>query len=111
MLTIKKLKAIKPGIFAKGSGKIEHPWFNQAKNIDKNNETTVNWVAVRGGIHDWAIYHSLDANFEPADYLDGSEHLKITDEQIARSGAKLHNEEKIKELVPCDKESFEMYRH
>ncbi len=71
----------------------------------------VNWVAVRGGYHDWAIYHSMDANLEPANYFDGDAHLKATDEQIARGGAKLTNENKIKEFVPCDEEAFKMYRY
>ena len=109
-LTLEKLKAMKPGIFARGQGKILHPWFNNAKNIDENKETVVNWVAIRGGIYDWAIYHSMDANFEPANYFDGDTHLKVTDEQIARNGAKLCDKNKIKEFVPCDEEAFKMYR-
>ena len=111
MLTLKKLIDMKSNtIFATGQGKIEHPWFNNAKNIDENNETVVNWVAIRGSIHDWAIYHSLDANLEPADYLDGTTHLQATNEQIARGGAKLYNKNKIKEFVHCDDESLKMYR-
>lgn len=110
MLTLEKLKEMKPGIFAKGQGKILHPWFNDAKNIDENNETVVNWVAIRGGYHDWAIYHSMDANLEPADNFDGDTHLKASDERIAKGGAKLRPEEKIKEFVPCDDEAFKMYR-
>jgi hypothetical protein len=71
----------------------------------------VNWVAIRGGIHDWAIYHSLDANLEPADCLGGFTHLEATDEQIARSGAKLYREYEIRAFVECDDESFKMYRY
>jgi hypothetical protein len=111
MITLQQLKEMKPDtIFAKGQGKIIHPWFNDAKNIDENNETVVNWVAIRGGYHDWAIYHSMDANLEPADYFDGDTHLQATDKQIARGGAKLRDENKIKEFVPCDDEAFKMYR-
>jgi len=112
ILTIDKLKAMKPNtIFARGQSKILHPWFNDAKNIDENNETIVNWVAIRGGYHDWAIYHSMDANLEPANYFDGDTHLQATDTQIADHGAKLHTEKKIKEFVPCDEEAFKMYRY
>lgn len=111
MLTIEKLKQLEPGIFATGQGKILHPWFNNAKNIDENNETPVKWVAIRGGIHDWAIYHSMDANICKADYFDDSEHLNASTEQIARGGAKLYDENKIKEFVPCDDEAFALYRY
>jgi len=120
-LTLEELKAMKPHtIFAKGTGLIIHPWFNDDAPNKVNKEgvpdkdgryVEVNWVAIRGGIHDWAIYHSLDANFEPARYLGGFEHLKVTDEQITRGGAKLHNEEEIKKLVSCTDEAFGMYRH
>ena len=112
MLTLEKLKAMSPNtIFAHGRGKIEHPWFNQAKNIDENNETEVNWVAVRGGIHDWAIYHSLNANLEPADYFDGVTHLSASNDQISLHGEELYYEQKIKEFVPCDEEAFKMSRY
>ena len=112
MLTVEKLKTMKQDtIFATGQGRILHPWFNNAKNIDENKETIVNWVAIRGGYWDWAIYHSMDANLEPAPYFDGDTHLKATDEQIARGGAKLIKKEKIKEFVPCDDEAFKMYRY
>jgi len=110
MLTLNKLKEMKPGIFATGQGKIIHPWFNNAKNIDKNKETIVNWVAVRGGIHDWAIYHSMNANLEPANYFDGSTHLEASNERISRAGAKLRPENKIREFVPCDDKAFSMYK-
>lgn len=119
ILTLQQLKEMKPGtIFAKGISLIEHPWFNDAKKISEGGNleedgrhTKVKWVAIRGGIHDWAIYHSLDANLEPSDNLDGISHLEVSDERIARGGAKLHDEEKIKEFVPCDDEAFRMYRH
>ena len=114
MLTLKKLKAMKPNtIFAKGYGFIEHPWFNDAKrNLEKNGRSVkVKWIAIRGGTHDWAIYHSLDANLEPANYLDGNKHLEVSDDAIAKLGAKLHREDEIKKLIPCSKLAFKMYRH
>jgi len=119
MLTLQQLKEMKPHtIFASGIGSIEHPWFNDAKkisqggNLEEDGKTTkVKWVAIRGFYHDWAIYHSLDANLEHSDYLDGFSHLLATDEQIANSGAKLREEEDIKRFVSCDDDAFKMYRY
>ena len=119
MLTLKQLKEMKPDtIFASGIGSIEHPWFNDAKPVSEGGtlepdgrSTKVKWIAIRGGIHDWAIYHSLDANFIPANFLDSPAHLEVSKERIANYGAKLHKEEDIKRFVPCDDEAFKMYRH
>ena len=119
MLTPKKLEKMKPNtIFASGIGLIEHPYFKDAKPISKGGtlekdgkSTKVKWVAITGGVNDWAIYHSLDANFVQARYLDDPIHLQETNERIAKFGAKLHDEAKIKEWVPCDKEAFALYRH
>lgn len=120
MLTLQELKDMKPDtVFAKGQGLIIHPWFNsKCPNLvnengepdEKGKYVKVNWLACRGGIHDWAIYHSLDANLEPDDYLGGFTHLEATDEQIKRGGAKLRREDEIKKFVPCDDEAFAMYR-
>lgn len=118
-LTLKALKEMKPDtIFASGIGLIEHPWFNGAKPVSEGGtlepdgrSTKVKWVAIRGGIHDWAIYHSMDANIVYADYFDDPEHLEASNELISRAGAKLHNEKYIKELVPCTDKAFAMYRH
>lgn len=73
--------------------------------------TKVKWVAVRGGYHDWAIYHSMDSNIVKADYFDDPVHLEASNERIASYGAKLHREEDIKRFVSCDEEAFGMYRH
>lgn len=81
MLTIKKLKEMKPGIFDRGDTAIGG-FFK--------------WVAVRGGIHDWAIYK------------DSSD--KTWDE-VKSYGNKVYSEEEIRNLVPCDDEAFKMYRH
>ena len=53
----------------------------------------------------------MDGNFVQADYFDDPVHLNISNKMIARLGAKLHKEDNIKKLVPCDDEAFEMYRH
>ena len=70
----------------------------------QNEQRTFKWVAVRGGIHDWAIYTTLNAiplrDFWVADK-----------EGIAKWGQKLYDEEMIKKLVPCNDEAFRMYRH
>ncbi len=108
-------------IFASGVGLIEHPWFNQAtlrseggSLEDDGKSTKVRWIAIRGGYHDWAIYHSMDANFCPhsAFNCDAEEcHLLKDELRISQWGAKIHNPDKVQELVPCDDEALEMYRH
>ena len=119
MLTVEKLKEMKPDtIFAYGIGLIEHPWFNEATPVSEGGSleedgrsTKVKWVAIRGNIGDWAIYHSLDANFVKADYLDGTIHLDVPNERIAKAGTKLRDKNKIKEFVPCTDEAFSKYRY
>ena len=111
-LTLKMLKEMEPDtIFAKGYTTIEHPWFNDATNLEPDGRSVkVKYVAVRGGIWDWKIYHSLDANLEKHDYLDGTDHLNASYDQIYRFGAGLHNREDIKRIVPCTPEALNMYR-
>jgi len=84
MITIEKLKEMKPGIFATGTGTYPEIY-----------ETEICWVAVRGGIHDWAIYY----------------HHSVHDKGwIRRNGDKMRTESVIKRLVPCDDEAYDMYR-
>ena len=87
MLTLKDLKEMQPDtIFA--SGTIE----SNPKGISSE---SMSWVAVRGGIYDWAIYQgSADNDFE----------------WIRKYGDKIYDEKLIRELVPCDDEAFKMYR-
>ena len=90
MLTLEKLKEMKPGIFATGTANDEPNGFFMA-----NTSKQLRWVAVRGNIHDWAIYcHFVDKDTE----------------WIKRQGDKVSQEKHIKELVPCDDEAFKMYR-
>lgn len=86
MLTIKKLKDMDAGkIFATGVG-------TYPELIDKE----VRWVAVRGeGYHDWTIYYHYPSNSEIF---------------ISKCGDKCFSKDVIKRLVPCDDESFAMYR-
>jgi hypothetical protein len=81
-ITLQMLKDMKPGvIFASGEMMYE----------GKNR-----WIAVRGNIHDWAIYYSYPFK---------------TDVEIHNWGSKLHDLAKVKELVNCDDEALAMYRH
>ena len=83
-LTIKKLKEMKEGIFATGTG-----------TYPELVEDEVRWVAVRGGIHDWCIYY----------------HHSYNDVQfVASQGDKIFTELIIKRLIPCDDEAYSMYR-
>ena len=92
---------------------IEHPWFNNAvDNLEKDGRSVkVKFVIYRGGIVDWCIYHSLDANFIMAGYLDDKNHLEISPERIASNGAKPHREEVIRSIVNCTDEVYGLYRH
>jgi len=82
MLTLKMLKAMPPGIFARGVGMEGH--------------REIRWVATRGGYHDWAIYYGL---------------LNWSEDRILRRGSKLFTETSICHFVLCDDEAYAMYRH
>lgn len=92
MLILEDLKNIKPRtIIAKGEV-LDSPIGINMTNSGK----MLRWVAVRGGIYDWAIYcHFADKNYE----------------WILRFGDKVNIKETIKRLVPCDIEAFEKYRY
>ena len=92
ILMLQDLKDMRPGtIFAKGET-IDSPEGINMINSGK----MLRWLAVRGGIHDWAIYcHFADKSFE----------------WIRDHGDKVHAENHIRKLCPCNNEAFEMYRH
>lgn len=106
-------------IIHEGECYIEHPWFNQAKsvseggNLEKDGRSVkVKYVIFRGGIADWCIYHSLDANLEKSDYLQGTDHLERSSYvDVKRFGGKLHREDVIRSVVECSDEVMKMYRH
>lgn len=92
MLTLEALKAMEPEtIFASGTT-IDGP---EGLNMARTGKL-LRWVAIRGGIHDWAIY---------AHFAD------LPAEEVARIGDKVSTESHIKRLVPCDDAAFEMYRY
>jgi len=92
MLTLKKLKAMKPGeVIASGTVSDNPTGINMT-----NSGKLLRWVAVRGIIHDWSIYcHWAEAS----------------DAYVKSNGDKVNDEKNIKKLVPCSKLAFEMYRH
>ena len=91
MLTLNDLKEMPPNtIFASGIT-IDGP---EGVNMTGSGKE-LKWVAVRGGIHDWAIYIHFSNNLE----------------YVKNFGDKVHRESHIRMLVPCDDEAFEMYRH
>jgi hypothetical protein len=105
MLTLQQLKDMAPDtIFASGITMIDHPWYGLGSYPEK---VEVKWVAVRGGIHDWAIYHSFDTNLSAM----WDKMATIPNQLIASDGAKLHNETLAKQLVKADDEAMVMYRH
>lgn len=95
MLTIKMLKDMPSDtIFAQGTIKDDPSGINMA-----NTGKDLKWVAVRGGIHDWAIY--CDNVYFP----------QATFQDVRNYGDKVHDEVHIRKLVECDDEAFKMYRY
>lgn len=93
MLTLEMLKAMPEGtVFAQGTIK------NSPEGIYMTNYRlgdNLNWIAKRGGIHDWAIYiHWAENDFE----------------WIKENGDKLTGTSNIKKLVQCDEQALQMYR-
>jgi len=84
-LTVEKLKAMKPGIFATGIGT-----YPEITGVE------IRWVAVRGGCHDWTIY-----------YLQS----KYSAEYIRRHGDKMFTHLVIERLVPSDPGARVLYRY
>ena len=92
MLTLQILKDMKPhAVIATGVTIDNYTGINMS-----NSNQVLRWIAVRGGIHDWAIYVGLDTQEV---------------DEIRSNGDKVQGEANIKKLVPCDDEAFSMYRH
>lgn len=92
-LTLEKLKTMEEGIFAQGET-VDSP---QGANM-ANTGKTIKWVAVRGSIHDWAIY--TDNPYSPQFDYEG----------VRDMGDKVHDRDTVQRLVPCDNEALGMYR-
>ena len=84
ILTLQILKDMEPGTFAKGEG--TYPGLHA---------DPIRWVAVRGGIHDWALYYH---------------HAYHSFKYVKKTGDKSFTESIIRDLVPCDDEAWAMYR-
>ncbi len=91
ILTLKKLKEMKPGIFATGIVSDNSVGVNMT-----NSGRLLRWVAVRGGMHDWKIYCHWAYNSE---------------QWIKDRGDKIHDMNSVKKLVKASKKALEMYRH
>lgn len=92
MLTLQELKEMKPHEIIATGLTIDNYTGIYMSNSDK----ILRWVAVRGGIHDWAVYIHFATH--DVDY-------------VMRQGDKVIDKENIRRLVPCDDEAFKMYRY
>jgi len=93
MLTLQQLKDMPDDtVFAHGET------VNSPGGINMSNDgRSLRWVAVRGnGYHDWAIYIGISS---------------WPEDLIKSNGDKVVDESNIKRLVPCDDETFGMYRY
>lgn len=61
------------------------------------------WVAVKGMIHDWAIYYA----HEKIEFLDTLTPLIF----VRNHGMKLYEYKNIKKLVPCSDDVLKCYRY
>ncbi len=88
-LTLEKLKKMEGGlIFSRG--------LINGRELTGDSNKIFKWVACRGKSYfDWCIYYHLEAH---------------EDNYIQRFGDKIFTEEIIKDLVPCNKKAWEMYR-
>jgi hypothetical protein len=94
LLTLSLLKEMAPKTII-DKGEVENSP-NGIFMTDTGEGKMLKWIAVRGGIHDWAIYtHWADKSYE----------------WILKYGDKVHSPHHIKKLVACDDEAFAMYRH
>ncbi len=81
-LTLTDLRRMKPGIFAKGI-------------YETDSGEEFRWVATRGQVHDWAIYHAS---------------VDWTPEMTRSNGKKIIDMELVEELVPCTPPALARYR-
>lgn len=91
-LTVDQLKAMQPGVFAKGEV-ANSP--DGAYMTDQRPGDTLVWVAKRGGMHDWCIYCA---------WKEQGYGFALS------NGQKMITEKYIRKLVPCTDEAFNLYR-
>lgn len=109
-------------IFGSGFQRIRHPWVDiiypedltaeLVPVLDDDMLTKVKWVAVKGQIDDWAIYHSISGNLVPPhnNYFN-NEHLSARNQRVADWGTKVLDPEVILRMMPCDKNTLDRYRY
>ena len=86
MLTVKMLRAMPPRtVFA--TGVVQEPRLHK--------DGPVRWVAIRGGVEDWAIYYH---------------HATYPIELVAQEGDKCFTRSVIREFVPCNDAAYARYR-
>ena len=86
MLDLETLNALPPHtVFATGI----------TKDPRLHRDYVLRWVAVKGGVCDWAIYYHK--SFQSIEF-------------VCREGDKCFTKEVIKELVPCTDEVYKAYR-
>lgn len=110
MLTLGKLKAMKPGaMFAFGTVK-DAPGFCNMAGTGKE----VPWVAVRGDVPDWAVYAQNPYYIESKDPL--VVHVGYAGfwpfEKVRREGDKVHTRANVEACVgPVTEDAWAAYRH
>ena len=95
MLTLKKLEAMEPGLFAQGL-LIDSPEGINLANTGKE----IMWVANRAFLPFWSIYTQDPHKPEALDSF----------EKVWRFGNKIKFEFHIQKLIQCDHEAFKRYR-
>ena len=94
-LTLQELKNMKPGTIFDSGEFIDE--FGGCNISDTKNR--VPWLAIRGQIHDWAIY-----------FQNPYSETKWSQDMIKKMGDKMRTKTNVKKLVDCTNEAFEMYR-
>lgn len=95
MLIKSKFDEIEPGTIFNHGFTWDHP---KAVNVAGTGKT-IKWVACKGTDNDWCIY--TDNPWSP----------QGTFEAVKALGDKLHLEEHVQFLIPCDQEVWKRYRH
>ncbi len=79
--------------------------FVRGKDFLPNDPEPIVFVAVKGGIEDWALYYKYDSY--------GSRHFQQIEDffqDIKQTGDKIHDRETLKSLVPVTDEVLALYR-